>query len=462
MKKNIATDERRQAPTLEVHVAEEGTRALSAPLRCQIGREVEFSTESLQSYFFSAWRPEAYDALLVAAAVEFADKSLGRPARHWRRSFCLRVPVHDVARWQQASVSGSLRETLEYLTGDSWEIIFYSRRRQESQPEQSSFEIPSNAQAVIPFSNGLDSRAVAGLMQRSMKEGLVRIRLSSRLQESEGLKGQRFAFTNIPYKVGGESAESSARSRGFKFALISGVAAILSGAKQVIVPESGQGALGPSLVPVGQTYDDYRSHPSFTRKMEGFLKALFDADVEYVFPQLWHTKGETLRRFIEECGDSSWTGTRSCWQQSRQVGVNGKRRQCGICAACMLRRMSVHAAGASEPQDQYVWERLNVSSFEKGVAKDFAPERIGKAMRQYAIAGTLHLDHLAALRKAGGNPSPLEVPALHLSRALGIERAEVRRRLERLIAQHAQEWSGFVASLGDKSFIAHWAVEAKS
>ena len=228
------------------------------------------------------------------------------------------------------------------------------------------------------------------------------------------------------------------------------------------MPESGQGALGPSLVPVGQTYDDYRSHPTFTRKMERFLKALFGVDVEFVFPQLWHTKGETLRRFIDECGDSSWMATRSCWQQSRQVGVNGKKRQCGICAACMLRRMSVHAAGAAEPQDQYVWERLNVPSFEKGVAKDFAPERIGEAMREYAIAGTLHLDHLAALRRAASSPSPLEVPALHLSQALGIERAEVRRKLERLIAQHAQEWAGFVSSLGDRSFIAHWAVEAGS
>lgn len=50
--------------------------------------------------------------------------------------------------------------------------------------------------------------------------------------------------------------------------------------------------------------------------------------------------------------------------------------------------MSIHAAGAAEPQDQYVWERLNVSSFERGVAKEFAPGRIGEAMREYAIAGT--------------------------------------------------------------------------
>lgn len=456
------SDERRETPALDIHVVEPGIRTGKAALRCQIEREVEFSTESLESYFFSAWRPEAYDALLVAAAVEFADKSLHRPEYYWRRGFSLRVPVHDVDRWQHASVSGALRDALEFLTGDSWEINFYGRHRAQRQPQQSTFELPSNAQAVIPFSNGLDSRAVAALMQRSMKDGLVRVRLASKLQDSEGLKGHRLAFTNIPYKVGGDAVESSMRSRGFKFSLISGVAAYLSGAKQVIVPESGQGALGPSLVPVGQTHDDYRSHPTFTRKMEHFLEALFGAHVEFLFPQLWQTKAETLKRFIEECGDASWTTTRSCWQQSRQVGVNGKRRQCGICAACMLRRMSVHGAGATEPADHYVWERLDVDTFEKGVASGYSPDRIGPAMKAYAIAGTLHLDHLAALRKASDNPGPLAVPAFHLSHALGIERDEARRKLERLIAQHAQEWTNYVSSLGSESFIAHWAVEAKS
>jgi 7-cyano-7-deazaguanine synthase in queuosine biosynthesis len=453
--------ERRQAPVLQVHVAEPGTRAAAGRVRCQIGRDVEFSTESLESYFFSMWKPAAYDALLVAAAVEFADRSLRRPAYYWRRSFNLRAPVHDVERWQQPAVAGALSEALEFLTGDSWEISFYARRRPVDRPAQSSFDLPANAEAVIPFSNGLDSRAVAGLMERSMKR-LVRVRLAAKLQESEGLKGQRFAFTRVPYKVGCDTVESSARARGFKFSLISGIAAYLSGARRVIVPESGQGALGPSLVPVGQTYDDYRSHPAFTRKMERLFKALFEVDVEFVFPQLWSTKAETLRRFIEECGDPSWTGTRSCWQQSRQVGVKGIRRQCGICAACMLRRMSVHAAGAAEPKHNYVWERLDVAAFEDGVAAGFPAQRITHKMREYAIAGALYLDHLAALRRPARNANPLEVPALHLSQALGLDRGEVRRRLERLIAQHAVEWSGFVSSLGDKSFIANWAEEKES
>ncbi len=39
-------------------------------------------------------------------------------------------------------------------------------------------------------------------------------------------------------------------------------------------------------------------------------------------------------------------------QSARQVSVNGHKRQCGICAACMLRRQSVHASDLSEVKER--------------------------------------------------------------------------------------------------------------
>ena len=61
----------------------------------------------------------------------------------------------------------------------------------------------------------------------------------------------------------------------------------------------------------------------------------------------------------------AWTDTRSCWQQSRQSSVGHHRRQCGVCAACMLRRMSMFTAGIEEPAETYVWERLSAARFER-------------------------------------------------------------------------------------------------
>jgi 7-cyano-7-deazaguanine synthase in queuosine biosynthesis len=451
---------------VSVRVVEHGARIPKGSLRCELERNISFSTRSMESYFFADWDEAAYDALLVAAAVEFADKAKKRRAHYWPREFRLSVPVHDVARWSGARVHGALLDALNFLTGDRWEIEFYQRRRSAQVPEQGLLSLDRPVEAVIPYSNGLDSRAVAGLTTLSMGDGLVRVRLGSRLVDREALARERHAFTAVPFDVTAEKGtfvESTVRSRGFKFALVSGMAAYLAGAGQVIVPESGQGALGPSLVTVGQTYDDYRSHPLFTVRMEKFLEALLGHRVRYVFPQIWRTKGETLRQFIDACPDDAWASTWSCWQSQRQVSVDGRKRQCGVCAACMLRRMSIHAAGLVEPPERYVWERLTPRAFEDGAESSFrAKGRITGALREYAIAGALHLDHLAALADNVVHDRALGVAAFHTGGALGLTPVEARGRLDRLLRQHNSEWEAFMLALGPDSFVADWALQGRT
>ena len=452
-------------PVIVIHVAEPGVCAASSALRCKIGEQVEFSSTSLESYFFAKWEPIAWDVLLVAAAVEFADRTKRRPAYTWRRFFELRVPVHDPRHWTSPKVETALRDALELLTGDAWRFEFVARRKQVERPAQVQLSLDPQVEAVIPFSNGLDSCAVSGIMERRMGTRLVRIRLGSGCHDAKAILRQRKAFTRVPYYVSpGEKpfVESSARSRGFKFALISGLAAFLSNAGKIIVPESGQGALGPSLVTVGQAGEDYRSHPLFTVRMEAFLQALLGYAVKYDFPRIWNTKAETLRQFVDECKDSSWLQTRSCWQQNRQSSVDQKWRHCGICAACMLRRLSVHAAGLSEPKETYVWEDLSAGTFEAGAAASFERRKITTAMHEYAIAGVLHLDHLAGMLESPANVSTLELCAYQLSESLGLPEDAVRPKLDRLLQQHGLEWKNFMAFLGKNSFIANWAAGAQS
>jgi hypothetical protein len=227
------------------------------------------------------------------------------------------------------------------------------------------------------------------------------------------------------------------------------------------VPESGQGALGPVLVTVGQAYEDYRSHPLFTDRMERFLGALLGHRVSFRFPRLWHTKAETLKTFVAECDDgSSWVDTWSCWQQNRQVSVDGRKRQCGICAACLLRRLSVHAAGLTEPEQTYVWENLGALTFRAGAAASFEERKVTGKLRDYAIAGALHLDHLAGLRSSPANARMLNLSAFQLGRSLGLPEAETRTKLDRLLTQHESEWKSFMSSLGQSSFVANWATGA--
>jgi len=460
-----ARSERLPESVLEIDVFEPGVRPRSGALPCKIEEQIEFSTASLESYFFARWEPIAWDALLVAAAVEFADRTKHRPAYTWRRHFMLRIPVHNPQLWNSTVVETSLRDAVEFLTGDKWQFQFVARRKDVIRPEQIPLSLNPQVEAVIPFSNGLDSCAVAGLMERRSGNKLVRIRLGSGIHEGQALLRQRKAFTRIPYDISPgvkPFVESSARSRGFKFAVITGIAAYLSNASKIIVPESGQGAIGPSLVTVGQAGEDWRSHPLFTRRMETFLKALLGYSVHYEFPQIWNTKAETLRQFVDECRDSSWSKTKSCWQKNRHSSVSNKWRHCGICAACMLRRLSVHAAGQDEPKENYVWEDLSAPTFTGGASTSFAKGKITSAMREYAIAGTLHLDHLAGLRNSPANATTLDFSAYQLSEALDLTEAESQQKLDRLLKQHSHEWKNFMDSLGKNSFIRNWVSGVQS
>ena len=114
----------------------------------------------------------------------------------------------------------------------------------------------------------------------------------------------------------------------------------------------------------------------------------------------------------------------------------------------------MHAAGFTEKSETYVWENLSASTFEKGAAKSF--DKVTPALREYAIAGVLHLDQLATLVS-----SPVHEPALlrlafQLSQSQGIPQKEVGSRLSELLATHRREWESFLHSLGHHSFVRNW------
>jgi hypothetical protein len=383
-----------------------------------------------------------------------------RPALGWGRDFSLTIPVHDVAHWNDKPVRAALVDALEFLTGDKWEIVFTPRRKPQEVYRQAHLPIPVGITTIIPFSDGIDSRAVSALKEKELGSRLCRVRLGPKTIDKYVAGKERRPFTTVPYEVrtGKRSGEPTARSRGFKFATVSGIAAHLVGATEIVVPESGQGALGPVLVPTGQGYEDFRNHPLFTDRMERYFKALFGVDIRFSFPRLWFTKGETLAAYAEIHGPKAHIDARSCWQQNRHVSVQKHWRHCGICAACMLRRLSVHAAGLKEPRETYLWESLNAPTFEAGAAQSF--DKVTDALREYAIAGTLHLDHLAGIRNSALHTGAIQRQAHQLARSRGLSSEEAETNLDRLLLKHESEWRSFVSSLGNKSFIRNWVASA--
>lgn len=418
----------------------------------EIGKEITFDPTILDTYNYEGWKPVHYDLLVVCAAVEFADRRCRRRATQWQRPFHISVPVWELKHWQQPEVEKYLVATLRHLTGDDWHFSFVQAmssgligHRQHSLP------FGNNKDFAIAYSDGLDSRCVSGIYDQ---ENLaVRVRVS---KNRDKINKTERPFDRIPFDVKPKpSPESSVRSRGFKFAAITAIAGQLTGVSRLIVPESGQGALGPVLVPLHGIYSDYRNHPTFFRRMEKFLNALLGYPVVFEQPRIWFTKGQTISTFLAYTKEPAnyLFYTRSCWQTRHNVQVDGKRRQCGICAACLLRRMSMHAAGVVEPDDTYAFADLMAANFKDAVPHNSRIEPT-KSIVEYGSVGTRHLQQLSELAVQPDNTLRRDV--FEISRATGMSQQETMDKLKTLLSRHSEEWTDFVNAQGDKSFLHTW------
>ena len=118
--------------------------------------------------------------------------------------------------------------------------------------------------------------------------------------------------------------------------------------------------------------------------------------------------------------------------------------------------MSVHAAGTCEAPETYVWENLSATRFEDGAAPAFTHREPKGALYEYAIAGVLHLDHLAKLRRSPTSAAAIGRQGYLLDRSLGLDERDTQKELEGMLQRHEEEWRGFIDSLEPSSFVAQW------
>lgn len=418
-----------------------------------IGSEIRCDKDVFDSYCHEGWSDIHHDLLIVCAAVEYADRRWVRANSHWARHIHITVPVIEHSIWQNASVVQSLCATLRHLTGDQWRFSFVRHEGgATSRPRQGPLFPNLDKQFAIAFSEGLDSLSVSGIYNEN--DVAVRVRVSKFRQHR---RKDEPPFDRLPFEVnlGRRSYEDSARSRGFKFAAVTAIAAQLSNVSRIIVPESGQGALGPVLLPLLNIYPDYRNHPTFFRMMEHFIKALLGVDLSYEQPRLWNTKRETIMAFLAMPGVSpaQVIKTRSCWQQRFNVRFAGEFRQCGICAACLLRRMSLTMASVEEPPEQYTVEDLKVDRFCNALPQH-ASFTSSATLYDYGYMGARHLQQLADLAIVDG--AALKPFAFQLAEALGMSMDDAMTRLRTLLMRHSEEWAAFKQLQGNGSFLQLW------
>jgi hypothetical protein len=119
----------------------------------------------------------------------------------------------------------------------------------------------------------------------------------------------------------------------------------------------------------------------------------------------------------------------------------------------MLRRLSVHAAGLTEASDVYICKDMSAPSLREAVDDRFT--KYNAAFEQYAIAGVLHLDHLADMARDDERSSVRRHTAL-LAPAMNLTADEAEDRLSSLLGRHALEWKTYLKDLGPNSFVRKW------
>ncbi|WP_422088297.1 hypothetical protein [Variovorax sp.] len=448
-----------------VVVVESGDYALNgSQLQIPIGDNFAVQTGLLHEVCFTEISSLSRDLSVVLGAVKCADRSVRRQhGSTWSRHLKLTVPVYELSNWRKKEVVGSLTGALQYLTGDYWNFEFVKRRRKpESIGQVPLFGAPDRSRVFVPFSHGLDSFAQSELLKVEQAVDVIPVHLrSSNVERTLQSIGRASKRKLTPVSVSArvyepKHAEPSFRTRPFLYDSLAAYASVLSGGGAVVIPENGQGSLGGSLVRLGAEAPHRSCHPGFTSRLSHFLWNLTGERVSFIHPALFKTKGEVLKELVDLRFDSdSWLSEHpSCSYDARHANREGKQVHCGLCGNCLLRRMSIHAAGIADPTP-YKVRNLHANSLEEALVADDEVRSL-HAYKDVGRNAGRSMQRLAEITRSNENyrvDAEVEGLARYQNRAV----AEVREALVRMLDQHHCEWTKFLSYAGKSSWVAKLA-----
>jgi len=430
-------------------------------ISCVIDRDVQIQYQQLENYCFRLLSDTEYDLVLLTGVVAFADRKVTRRrASGWSRSLSITLPVHEPERWQNPKIVRALTDALSFLSGDNWRLTFVPADGSVKPLRQNLLPLGEGNFVVMPFSNGLDSFALSQLLKvDEPKTDVIRVTTWNRSQTGSDRDwiteqdGRRYRRLSIPVRIRpGQHPEPTFRTRTFVFGVLAALAAHLSNANRVVIPENGQGSLGPSLVPVGSEWLHRSSHPGFTSRLAIFLNLLLGADIRFEHPHLWNTKGQVLQRVVENGLLLGWKKSISCGRDQRHVSGPNGRIHCGICGGCLLRRMSLFAAGIDASGERYHWTDLNAGTIAKSMRPD-ATHPTSPNDIDIGIHNALALEFLARAAELPADHSTFRQAAFDIAYPDGAATTNHLSALRSLILRHRDEWRGFTGHLGPSSWL---------
>lgn len=302
--------------------------------------------------------PKVADLLDLAAAVYMTDLAVlrGRNER-FVRDIELHVPVRQPDLW--LPLADHLVRLAWHLTGDNLSLHLWPRSAAEQPTNGIGPSALPGADCICLLSGGIDSLAGAVMLLRAGRRPLF---VSHRSGNPTVARAQRHVVTvlrrlqpelahifvalaplttasALPFPPP-EQREPSRRSRSLFFMAIGAAAAAALGVCEVYMPENGILTAALPLTPSRVGGLSTRStHPAVVSLLNQICRAA-GLNASVLNPFVYRTKTELIADILRPAlKPEEILGTVSCWMTGR------RHRQCGGCVPCLLRRLSLLAAG---------------------------------------------------------------------------------------------------------------------
>ncbi len=320
------------------------------------------------------------DLCELAAFVYMADKAVPRGRyEKWTRNLSFLVPVRNVDKWN--SVKEILTNTLATLSGDNVDFHFVKKveeKRGGKLPDSAPTVKPAESDCTCLFSGGLDSFSGAVYL---INQGRRPMFASHYVSALKGLQSDLMTavqnqfervFHHFQYRVTSrpnpraphpyKARESSHRARSFMFLSFATVAAAAHGLSDIYICENGILSLN---VPISDARKGSRStrhaHPLYLLYFNQLVNALYERQFNVQNPFFFWTKGEEAKLLLSTRLYPMIKNTVTCWGYPNQTLRYPNSNHCGYCIPCIVRRVSLLAAGLEKYDDQYVVDIFNLN-----------------------------------------------------------------------------------------------------
>ncbi|MBM3497147.1 MAG: hypothetical protein FJX74_00610 [Armatimonadetes bacterium] len=323
------------------------------------GRNVEVDLSQTTEALGGDPPPRLRDLLEIAVAVYVADLAFLRGQNEgWVRSTHFLVPVRDPAFWRDHEPQLAL--ALYVLTHDNYGFHFCARAEPDDVPASPCKF--ADVDCVSLLSGGIDSFAGAALLLATGRRPLF---VGHRSQNPTIVASQdhvRQALTDafgepvqfVPVSCGPsrgrggagrpypppEERETSQRARSFLYLALGALGCQATGAGHLLCPENG--VLAVNLPLTEARVGGYSTAGVRPQTLAAFRRLLDALGVPLTIdnPFLYQTKGQLIREILRRYFPPDVIqGAVSCWMTGRLS------RPCGACIPCLVRAISMHAAG---------------------------------------------------------------------------------------------------------------------